>query len=98
MSCEKDRDGGLYFSAYALCVSRMIFYGLEDLNKISQSANRVYKSLHKQISDAEVNNEELAALMLLSCKLENLDEIEQVCKIFEVGQKKLQLLKNMLEK
>ncbi|MBE5737821.1 MAG: tetratricopeptide repeat protein [Clostridiales bacterium] len=98
LSCEKDKDGALYFSAYALCVSRMIFYGLEDLNKISQSANKVYKSLHKQISDAEVNNEELAALMLLECGLENLDEIEQVCKIFEVGQKKLQLLKNMLEK
>lgn len=98
LSCEKDRDGGLYFSAYALCVSRMIFYGLEDLTKISQSANKVYKSLRSQISDAEVNNEELAGLILLECGYENLDEIEQVCKIFEVGKNKLQLLKNMLDR
>lgn len=97
MLCEKDKDGGLYFSAYALCVSRMAFYAVENIGKIAKSANKVYKKLHTQITNAEVNNEELAGLILLQCGFENLNTVQNVCKIFEVEQKKLTLLNKMMD-
>ena len=97
LSCEKDKNGGLYFSAYALCVSRMVFYGLEDLGKISQSANRVYKKLHTQISDAEVNNEELAGLILSECKFDKFSEDNFVMRMFSVTKNKLKTLKGMMD-
>ena len=97
MAFDKGKEVGTYFSAYALCMSRMAFYGVEDLSKISQSADKVYNGLKNQISEAEVNNEEIAGLILLECGYEDFDKVEKVCKVFEVGQKKLSLLKSMLQ-
>lgn len=97
MAFDKGKEVGTYFSAYALCMSRMAFYGVEDLSKIPQTADRVYNGLKNQISEAEVNNEEIAGLILLECGYEDFDKVEKVCKVFEVGQKKLSLLKSMLQ-
>lgn len=97
MAFDKGKAVDIYSCAYALCMSRMAFYGIEDLSKIPQSADKVYNGLKNKITEAEVNNEELAGLILLECGYEDFDKVEKVCKVFEVGQKKLTLLKNLLQ-
>lgn len=95
VACEKDKDAGLFLSAYALCFSRMVFYGVEDLDKIASSANKVYSKLKDVITEAEVSNDELAGLILSIAGIEKLSGDNEVCGIFDIEKKKLGLLKSI---
>ena len=95
--CEKDKkDGGLYLSAYALCISKMLFFDVK-LDKIAKVCDRVYKTLKGVITEAEVTNEEIAGLMLYLCEFDLYSSVERVTKTFTITDKKLKTLKKLFE-
>lgn len=95
--CEKKPDGGIYLSSYALCVSRIIFNDVEDLDKLAYSCDRVYKSLSDKISPDELTNEELGALILSEGKLKRLSDDNAVMRFFDVKKDKFDKLKQLLK-
>lgn len=95
---EKDCSGALFVSAYALCVARMLFFDLDSVDKIAKSADKVYLKLKDTVSEADATNEELAALMLSDCNFERYSGDKDVVKIFEISDRKLKKLKEMLNR
>jgi len=95
--CEKKPDGGIYLSSYALCVSRIIFNDVEDLDKLAYSCDRVYKSLSDKLSPDELTNEELGALILSEGKLKRLSDDNAVMRFFDVKKDKFDKLKQLLK-
>lgn len=95
--CEKKPDGGIYLSSYALCVSRIIFNDVEDLDKLAYSCDRVYKSLSDKLSPDELTNEELGALILSEGKLKRLSDDNAVMRFFDVKKDKFYKLKQLLK-
>lgn len=96
--CEKDKIcGGLFLSAYALCVSKCLVLDLEDIDKIGKACDKVYKKLKSKVGDAEASNEDLAALMLSECKFNKFSEDVFVLRMFSVTKNKLKTLKKFME-
>ena len=92
LKCEKHADGGLYLSSYALCLSKMIAYGVDDLERIARATDEVYLAIGKTVTEAEVNNEEIGALILYLSGYEKHSKIKECIKIFEVTEQKLEML------
>lgn len=92
LKCEKNSDGGLYLSAYALCMSKMISYGVDDLERIGSACDEVYLAIGKTVTEAEVSNEEIAGLILYLSGYEKYSKIKECIKIFEVTEEKLETL------
>ncbi len=90
--CEREEDGGIYLSAYGLAFSRLAFLGIEKLDKLSGAINNVYARFKGVISEAEVTNEEIAALAVSICKIPGLEKEEEIMRVFEIKKQKLQLL------
>lgn len=90
--CEESR---IYRTSFALCVSRMVFRGIEDVSRITHATNYLYKTFGKTITSAEVNNEELAGLILLHSGEEKYKSEKEISRIFEVSVNKLKKLKNL---
>ena len=88
-------ESRIYLTSYALCVSRMIFRGVEDLSKMTKATNYLYKTFGKTITSAEVNNEELAGLILLHSGEEKYKDEKSITRIFDVSATKLKKLKNL---
>jgi len=88
---EKEIDGELFLSAYALSVSRACFYNVEDFDVLAKKANLVYSVMKGHLNDVEFNNEELAGLILKLCKFKNFND-EQIVKIFKISKTKLKKL------
>jgi hypothetical protein len=95
--CEKFDDGMIYFSAYALCIARIAFWETENLDVVGKVCDKVYKSLKGRITESEVTNEELAALMLSECKYKWVKSLKDVTGLFEITKQKLEKLKEMLK-
>lgn len=94
--CEKDGDG-LYTSAYALCVARIVFWDAENVDKAAKMTDRVYKALKDKISAQDATNEELAALILSECEYKWCKTDRDVMNMFEISLDKLNKLKNMVK-
>ncbi len=90
--CEESR---IYRTSFALCVSRMVFRGIEDVSRLTHATNYLYKTFGKIITSAEVNNEELAGLILLHSGEEKYKSEKEISRIFEVSVNKLKKLKNL---
>lgn len=93
--CEKDVDGTLYYSAYALLLSRLAFCESQDYSVVAKVADSVFNKLKGVITDAEASNEELAALMLSECGFERLSKDSEVMRIFEISDYKLKKLRQI---
>ncbi len=91
----ESEESRIYLTSYALCVSRMIFRGMEDFSKMTKATNYLYKHFGKTITSAEVNNEELAGLILLYSGHEKYKNEKTISRIFEVSATKLRKLKNL---
>ena len=94
--CEKEGDG-LYTSAYALCVARIVFWDAENVDKAAKMTDRVYKALKDKISVQDATNEELAALILSECEYKWCKTDRDVMNMFEISLDKLKKLKNMVK-
>ncbi len=97
LACEKFADGWLYLSSYALCVSRVIFHDVDDLDCIAKACDKVYIALKGKITEAEVTNEELGALILSVSKLKRFDNDGAVMHLFTVQKEKLNQLKSLVK-
>ncbi len=95
LAFKESEESRIYLSSYALCVSRMIFRGLEDFSQMAKATNYLYKNFGKTITSAEVNNEELAGLILLHSGYEKYRNEKAITRIFEVSMTKLKKLKNL---
>lgn len=93
LKCERADDGAIYFSAYALCMARMVFFEAENLDRIGKEIDKIYLKLSKVISEAEVSNEELAALLVSECEFKWIKKDNDVMKLFEITAEKLKKLK-----
>ncbi len=95
LAFKESEESRIYLTSYALCVSRMIFRGLEDFSKMTKATNYLYKNFGKIITSSEVNNEELAGLILLHSGYEKYRDEKVISRIFEVSVNKLKKLKNL---
>ena len=96
--CEKHEDSRFYISAYALCLSRMLFYGVDDFTNMVNATDRLFFDLANKINSDEVTNEELAGLILAESGYENFSESKFIVSVFDVDNEKLQKLINIAEK
>lgn len=95
LAFKESEESRIYLTSYALCVSRMLFRGIEDFSKMARATNYLYKNFGKIITSAEVNNEELAGLILLQSGYEKYESEKEISRIFEVSINKLKKLKNL---
>lgn len=95
LKCEKNSDGGLYLSAYGLCLSRMAFYGIDDLSKIGDAIDKIYLRLKDKVGYEDVTNEELSALILYVCKYKRYSTDSEIMKVFEITLDKFTALKKL---
>lgn len=95
--CERPDDGAIYFSAYALCMARVAFWETENLDVLAKTCDKVYRALNGKITESEVTNEELAALMLSESKYKWVKNLKDVTGLFEITKQKLEKLKEMMK-
>ena len=95
LACEKDSRGALYLSAYALCISRIIFYEVKEMDKIAKTCDKIYKKFRTILTEADVTNEELASLILSESNLKRFSEEREVLRLFSIEPNKLRTLKKM---
>ena len=98
LAIEKDPNGALYFSAYALCLSKMAFYKPDCYDKIAECADAIFKKCKGIITESEASNEEIAALILSECKFERFSADKEVKNILEISDYKLKKLKEILNR
>ncbi len=96
--CEKKEGSRLYLSAYSLCLSRMLFYGIDDFTNMVNATDRLFFDIGSQINSDEVSNEELAGLILAESGYENFSENKFILSVFDVEEGKLQKLIDIAEK
>lgn len=96
LACEKSVFGGLFLSAYALCVSKTVFYDMDDFSALAKATDYVFSRFEGKVTEAEISNEELAGLILYHSGYENFKKPSSVAGVFEIDQKKLLKLSKML--
>ena len=96
LACEKDERGMLYISAYALCMSRIVFYDVDNLDNVAKATDKVYKKLSKILTDSDVTVEEVAGLILSQCSFRRYSKPEQVCDLFDITDYKLKQLTELV--
>lgn len=94
LPCERAEDGGLFFSAYALCLSKMAFMSNEINEKVAMTANKVYQKLRQVKGIEKYSAEEVAGLIAVYVKPLEIPE-SQVLKVFKVKKNTLQKLKKL---
>lgn len=97
LACERKDDGAVYFSAYALCVARVAFWDGDGLDKVALITDKVYNKLKDKISDRDVTNEEIAALVVSECAFKWCKSDRDVMNFFEIEKQKLDLLRGLLK-
>lgn len=93
LPCEKQSDGELYFTAYSMAMSRMIFVDPECLDKIAFATDRVYKKLGSTFDFDNAKKEEIAALIVSDTKMDRPLSDKDLCAIFDVTEEKFVSLK-----
>ncbi len=86
-----------YILAYALCMSRLVFWDVEDLDRVYKNTIKVHKKLSKILTEADVTVDELAALILSECKYKKFNTDNAAAKIFDVKKAKLLQLKKIMQ-
>lgn len=97
LQCEKQEDGFLYFNAYALCLSRVVFYEIEGYEQIAKVTDKIYKKLGGSVTESEATNEEIGALILSYCDFKRVSKENEILRLFSVTKEKLHRLRNLYE-
>lgn len=93
LSCEKSVNGGLYFCAYATCISRMVFIDGDCLSALAKSTDEVFSKIGDSLDVSSVSKDEIAALILSVTKTEKRFTEKNICEIFNVSKNKYKTLK-----
>ena len=86
---ENAEDGNLFLSAYATCIAKAVFLGIDNFDKIGFSINKIYKRFAKVILFGEFLPEEVAALAFYMSDYKHFNYLKKVCKIFNVSKKRI---------
>lgn len=86
---ENAEDGNLFLSAYATCIAKAVFLGIDNFDKIGFSINKIYKRFAKVILFGEFLPEEVAALAFYMSDYKHFNDLKKVCKIFNVSKKRI---------
>ena len=78
-------------------MARVAFWETENLDQVAKACDKVYKGLKGKVSESEVTNEELAALMLSECKYKWIKTVKDVTRLFEITKQKLDKLKDLIK-
>ena len=91
LQCEKE-GGELFYTAYALAVSRLAFFDPENLDKLARSADKIYR---ESLTDGGVKEifggagrETVAALIVLKSGLKRFSSAREISGIFNLNEKK----------
>ena len=90
--CEKKNGSRFYILAYALCLSRMVFYGIDDFTNMVNATDMLFNDVGEFLTSEEINNEELAGLILMRSGYENFSDSKTICSIFDIKKEKLEKL------
>ncbi len=87
---EKDEGATLYTTAYALAVSKLVFWRGEEVDKLAFSANKTYKRLQCVEGAENLTFFELAVLMIDALELKNFITLDKTCILFGVDKNKVE--------
>lgn len=95
LPCEKDKKGEIFFSAYALAVSQMIFVDPECLDKLAFATDRAYKKFGETLLPEGTVKEEIAALIVSDIKTVRALSEKELCSLFSAEEEKFSLLRRV---
>lgn len=92
---NKDKTG-IFVRAYAMAISRAVFWDLEKIDKIAVSAEKMFKMLNGAVEEADVTSSELAALIIYLCKFNKLKQKQIIAHLFEIKDDRFEKLTRTL--
>ncbi len=84
---EKSPDGSLFFDAYALAYSKLIFKEDDDGKKLGQVCQHLYDNFSSILS--EYKNGEIASYLFYVVTKGDPIKLKQICKIFKVEEERI---------
>lgn len=93
---ENTAQGEVFFNAYALCLSKMAFTGLDVADKVAFSVDKLYKKHSENTGVLALNGDELGALIALNANVKNIGERE-ILKIFDLKKNRFTQIKKLLQ-
>lgn len=92
---ENKTDGDLYMAAYAISLSRMAFWSIENFEKVGIYINKLYKKLKLKVVEYGFTPEEISAAAIYNCHFLRLSDIKTICRIMGVKTYKVKELLNI---
>lgn len=86
---SNDENGMIFNTAYALTVSKAVFMGIDDVEKIAFRANKIYKKFGKIILAGNYTVEDVSSLIIYDCNYKRFEDLETVCSAFGGDYEKL---------
>ena len=98
MQCESE-GGELFYTAYALAVSRLAFFDADNLDKLAKSADKIYRESvnREKRSDYSLDGsrENIAALIALKSGSKRFSSVKEIAGVFNLNEIKFnEFLKN----
>ena len=75
----------------------MAFWDGDGLDKVATNTDKVFKALGRKISDRDITNEEIAALIMSECAFKWCKTDRDIMNIFEIEKQKFDVLKGLLK-
>lgn len=79
---SSDDDSMIFNTAYALSVSKAVFMGIDDVEKIAFKANKIYKKYGKIILAGNYTVEDISSLIIYDCNYKRFEDLKTVCSAF----------------
>lgn len=83
-------DGMLFASAYAYALSKVVFWGEFDLDKVGFNINKIYTKYGEEIIKKGLSVEEIATLNVFTCNYKKDFELKKLCRAFGVKKDRIQ--------
>ncbi len=90
-------DRVIYLSAYALCVSKAVFMGVQDTEKIAFTVNKVYKKYADKIGLDKYRIEDISAFVFYSCSFRRYNDVKKISRVFSADEKRVKELIGLTE-
>ncbi len=81
---EKQDNDGRFVRAYALAMSRAVFWGIDKIDRLIVGADKIFKKLNGVISEGDLTVDELAGLMVYKSGFEKLKNKGLIAQLFDI--------------
>ena len=95
LPCKKDPAGMVFYSGYALCLSRLIFSESSDFDKLAFATDKVYKKLKDKQYDFEIDKESVAVLIVCESKINKEKNTSHLLELFGAKKENYKRLLNL---